>query len=421
MLEELEEAAIRLAAALGVTETKKRDAETLLYAFHDDQSGKRTRGGLQDDLEVQSQGERRDNKTTLFDREGGVHPTRVKKDIAEREKELGVVFRVCERVRSPFIMGTECILQVEEYARVITEQSISRTDDRDVGFECCGLLDRVWSLGFSSDSPLLKKLLTGDFGELSADALNLQKFAGRSVKILVESTPCPCQNRALVVALQNMDLVLSVFYGPSFRGSTAAFVDQLEGLQRPMELALSDFLLHSIEVVLTKYFRSLRMATTVANASTRDISTPASCAARLSAVLKEFSGTIDTQERLSEAMAWYQLRESRAELGNAAKVIPLTPKTEVKGKTAAAGTHPAGSPAVKPMCGRHFMGQLKGQDPKTNRIFVCSFGETCRFRHEDITGWTEAKKTSTAASLALRFRQPAMDALGKVRNGKTRV
>ena len=184
-----------------------------------------------------------------------------------------------------------------------------------------------------------------------------------------------------------------------------------------MELAPSGFLLHSIEIVLTKYFRSLRMATTVANASERDISTPASCAARLSTVLKEFSSTISTQERLSEAMAWYQLRESRAKLGNAAKVVPLVVKAEVKGKSGAA----AGSPVVKPMCGEHFAGQLKVQDPKTSRTFVCLFGEACRFRHDDITGWTEAKKASTAASLSLRFRQLSMDALGRVKNGKTRV
>jgi hypothetical protein len=413
VIEELEDVAARLAAAWDVKEKRHRQNGT----FHEDHLSKRMRGGLQGDLGVQSQGEKCDSKTTLVDLEGGVHPTRVKKDMAEREKELGVVFRVCERERWPYIMGTECILQIEEYARVINEQSIARTGDRDVGFECCGLLDRIWSLGFSSDLPLLKKLLVGDYGGSSADALNLQKFAGRSVKIPVESTPCPCQNRALVVALQNMDLVLSVFYGPSFRGTTTAFVDQLEGLQRPMELAPSGFLLHSIEIVLTKYFRSLRMATTVANASERDISTPAGCAARLSTVLKEFSSTINTQERLSEAMAWYQLRESRAKLGNAAKMVPLVVKAEVKGKSDAA----AGSPVVKPMCGEHFAGQLKVQDPKTSRTFVCSFGERCRFCHDDIAGWTEAKKASTAASLSLRFRQPSIDALGRVKNGKTRV
>jgi hypothetical protein len=97
--------------------------------------------------------------------------------------------------------------------------------------------------------------------------------------------------------------------------------------------------------------------------------------------------------------------------------VPLVVKAEVKGKSGAA----AGSPVVKPMCGEHFAGQLKVQDPKTSRTFACSFGEACRFRHDDITGWTEAKKASTAASLLLRFRQPSIDALGKVKNGKTRV
>ena len=63
------------------------------------------------------------------------------------------------------------------------------------------------------------------------------------------------------------------------------------------------------------------MATTVANSGLRDISTPINCAARLSAVLQEFSSTIDTQKKLSEAMAWYQLRENRTKVSNAAKVV----------------------------------------------------------------------------------------------------
>ena len=88
-----------------------------------------------------------------------------------------------------------------------------------------------------------------------------------------------------------------------------------------MELAPSGFLLHSVDMVLSKYFRALRMAITVANAGLRDISTPINCAARLSAVLQEFSSTIDTQEKLSEAMAWYQLRENRTKVSNAAKAV----------------------------------------------------------------------------------------------------
>ena len=79
-------------------------------------------------------------------------------------------------------MGTECVLQVKEYARVIQEQSLSRLSGRDVGFHSCGYLDRVWNLGFSTDASLLTKLLTGDFGGSSTESLNLQKFAGRSTR-----------------------------------------------------------------------------------------------------------------------------------------------------------------------------------------------------------------------------------------------
>ena len=46
---------------------------------------------------MQSQGEKLNSKLMLIDLEGVIHHTRVKKDMAEREKELGVVFRVCER------------------------------------------------------------------------------------------------------------------------------------------------------------------------------------------------------------------------------------------------------------------------------------------------------------------------------------
>ena len=417
VIEELEEVTVNFASALNARSKRVYEAEVLEANDDKVHLDKRMRGGLQDGMGVQSQGEKQSSKLMLIDLEGGIHPTRVKKDMAEREKELGVVFRVCERERWPFIMGTECILQIEEYARVIGEQSISRANERDVGFECCSLLDRVWSLGFSSDMLLLRKLLTGDFGGSTVDALNLQKFAGRSIKIPVEMTPCPNQNMALVIAFRNLDLVLSVFYGAAFRGTTTAFIDQLEGLQRPMELAPSGFLLHSVEIVLSKYFRALRMATTVANAGLRDISTPAMCADRLRAVLKEFSSTIDTQEKLSEAMAWYQLRESR---NRTSSMVVLKAKTDAKAKPAGFAASPPGTNSDA-VCGEHFAGQLKVQNPRTNNTFACAFGDACRYRHEDVTAWTQAKKASTAATLGLRFRQPCIEALGKVKNGKTCV
>lgn len=124
---------------------------------------------------------------------------------------------------------------------MINEQSTLRIIERDPGFKCCGLLDWVFNLNFSVDIPLLKKLLPGDFGGPPGDALDLQKFAVRAVKIPIELTPCPHQNRALVVAVKNMELVFVIFFGSAFHKATNAFVDKLECLHRPMELAPSGF------------------------------------------------------------------------------------------------------------------------------------------------------------------------------------
>lgn len=112
-----------------------------------------------------------------------------------------------------------------------------------------------------------------------------------------------------------------IFFGSAFHKATDAFVDKLECLHQPMELVPSGFLLHLLELALSKYFRALRMATTTVNMTLRDISTPAACATYLSLVLKIFVSTLDTQEKLNEAMARYQLLDYPSRLGNPAKTL----------------------------------------------------------------------------------------------------
>ena len=160
------------------------------------------------------------------------------------------------------------------------------------------------------------------------------------------------------------------------------------------------------------------MATTPENRTVRDISTPERCAARLQTMLTEFTEIVNAQEKLSRAIAWYQLRRRRSRLNGTPKVISKAGKREAKAKPMALSASPS---KVKPVCGEHFAGQLKAQDPRTSRVFIYSFGDTCRFRHEDISSWTMAKKRDAAASLMQRFRQPSLDAIGKINEGKTRV
>ena len=117
-------------------------------------------------------------------------------------------------------------------------------------------------------------------------------------------------------------------------------------------------------------------------------------------------------------MARYQLLNYRGCLGNTTKGAPWASKTEAKAKTAPS---PASIAVMKAVCGEHFAGQLKVQDPKTSHTFSCTFGDSCRFAHDDISKWTEDKKSATASTLAYRLRQPSLDALGKIKNGKTCV
>ena len=110
-VEEVEEVAVQKAAALAVAEKRRLEDER----GGDFESDKRTRLVVQDDGGVHNQGEKKFVKV-LIDIEGGMHATRIKTDLAEREKNLDVVLRVCHSRRWKHIMRTECVLQVEEYA-----------------------------------------------------------------------------------------------------------------------------------------------------------------------------------------------------------------------------------------------------------------------------------------------------------------
>ena len=117
-------------------------------------------------------------------------------------------------------------------------------------------------------------------------------------------------------------------------------------------------------------------------------------------------------------MARYQLLDYRGRLGTPTKGAAGASKTEAKAKTAPS---PASISLTKAVCGEHFVGQLKAQDPKTSRTFSSTYGDGCQFAHDDIIEWTEDKRSATAATLAYRFRQPSLDALGKVKKSKIRV
>ena len=66
-----------------------------------------------------AQGER--SLSYLYDPEGGCHFTRTRSNIAKREQDLAVSFRVLEVGRSKAAMGPDLILQVAKYREMLLE------------------------------------------------------------------------------------------------------------------------------------------------------------------------------------------------------------------------------------------------------------------------------------------------------------
>ena len=73
-------------------------------------------------------------------------------------------------------MGDDYSLQLTVYWDTIVEQYSTRPLSRLKGFESCGLLDRLFPLGFGKNKDHLLKLMTGSFGGLISSNLRLKHF-----------------------------------------------------------------------------------------------------------------------------------------------------------------------------------------------------------------------------------------------------
>ena len=380
------------------------------------------RRGLQEELGVQTatdadppQGER--GSTYVVDLEGRQHLTRVKTDLSSRETSLAVVFRATEKARWRYAMGTECILQVRDYREMIKEQYTTRHEDREVAFEGCGLLDRVVGLGFTWDNDLLEKLITGKVGTTEG-FLGLNNFIEEGTRLPTEDAPDRGHNRMMVVALTNLELVLIIFLAPAFRGCTATLRECLEGVKRPLELAPAGYLLHEVEMVVTKFFRVLRTGSQAGE----DLSNPTGCASYLASLFERFITQTASPSLLSESVNRYRLVMSRDGASRQKDNQGQRPRTKA---TTAASTLRTPPPQVKleppplvrkqtvtGICAGHFGGQLRLVDPKVGKVYNCSRspGE-CKFQHKDSTNMSRAAIVEVANTFSPSLRDGFLAAL----------
>ena len=126
----------------------------------------------------------------LYDPEGGCHFTRTRSDIATREEDLPVSFRVLEVGRWKAAMGPDLILQVEKYREMLLEQAELRSLEREEGYTSCGLLDRIRRLNICRDPRQLEKFMKGLFGGSDEGNLGLRDFLSPGMGLPADPFPC---------------------------------------------------------------------------------------------------------------------------------------------------------------------------------------------------------------------------------------
>jgi hypothetical protein len=209
----------------------------------------------------------------FMDLENDRRCTRTKTDLALREKESNFCYRAMDVERQEFGITGGCTIQPEAYRSMLCEQGDTQTEERHKAFAACGFISRVHRLPLfrSKDKLMIGSVLLEGVGE---ETLTLEDFV-TGEKIANRPAVCPTSNSGMVGALKNMQMVLQIVFSDAFENCLEAFIDNLEGVYRPMELVSADFLKHMVEITIRRFFRVVRSVKTSSNSAV--IGTPQKC------------------------------------------------------------------------------------------------------------------------------------------------
>lgn len=298
----------------------------------------------------------------IMDLEGVRYPTRNKNEVSSREKNLYFLFRALEPDRRDNCMGSDLTLQTEDYRVMIIEQGRTRSELRNRKFLSCGILDRVQNLSVFLTQNKLELFLTGNvLVEGTTSTLTLEDFSGKD-KITTTNAICPEQNRPLADVLRNFQMTLEILLSGSFEGVMEAFIADLEGKLRPLELVTSDFLRYSVEEVIKKFFRVIRSEKRGTTPDSYLVSNPAECATFLKEMLSRLSALLSDFNLRGVEEAYFRRLQPVASVVN---------KKESK---------IASQSKDKRICANHLGSALKAVSANGSK-YKCSFGGECRFRH----------------------------------------
>ena len=168
------------------------------------------------------------------------------------------------------------VLQAEEYRSMINEQGDTRSCDRHESFLWVTHSDaKVDTL---HNTVKFKLLLTGAvlLHGKGTPTLTLEDFA-TGENISTRPVVCPNNNNGLIPALKNFQTTMQIVFSDFFETPLDALIDNLEGVNRPMELVTADFLKYSVEITLREFLRVVRSVKSTA-ISVASVKTPEECA-----------------------------------------------------------------------------------------------------------------------------------------------
>ena len=351
-------------------------------------------GGQAEDLEDKSKG----TFTYLLDLEGVKRTTRNKTDIPQREKDLHLVFRAMDSGKWDYSISTDLVLQPEAYRSMVCEQADTQTEDKHPAFTACGLMSRVQSLLIFSNKEKLKLLLIGSvlIEGIAEPTLTLEDFVTKE-PISNGAAPCPNHNAGIVSAVKNIAVAMHILFSDSFEKSLNIFVDHLEGAKRIMEVVPADFLRHSVELALRKFFRVVRSVKATAIVEMK-VATPDQCATYLTWLFDRLAEDLSNHLLMVKQEAYYRCKLARSSVTSTAKKQKIQAGKAEKPTVTLAETPK--EPKAKPSktCAGHLGSQL-GAVNKDGRPYACTYGASCTFRHVSIAGKTDQRLTDLLSSM----------------------
>lgn len=375
--------------------------------------GKRARELLDDLGEQQGGGER--SLANIVDLDGRTHVTRCRKDVTQRAKDLAFGFRMVDKERWTYLMGADFLLQPNEYNMMIMEQAKTRASGREPAFESCGLADRIRNLRFADSPSKLKSLVTGSIFDGLKDSIVVADLETKGLPIATGVQPDVNSNVNLVAMLRNLEAVLIVFFSAAFVGVFAGLLEDLEGFKRPLELVSADYLKHSIETELSKFFRVIRNQRSCDDPSLA-LAGPQKCAAFLQTLLSALAKDLGDDGKRVHMETYHLLTIRKEKAAKVGTVAAVPPSEKAKEKVTAVPekvvtrSEKAARPAI---CGLHFGNQIGAISDRTNAEFACTAGAECKFRHISVKGKAKADLISIIEDLPTTMRPSMMAAVSK--------